>query len=178
VVVVPTRPTAPSSSTPSARPPSRAAATRSRATWPAAPSLHQQGRARPRQRLRHGRRPEGESFDGRRCRRPSSRPRTPSSPRRWPGHKAYPAKADMSKVNFPMLVVLLVILVIYVTMVYAPIGAWLVELFPARIRYTSMSLPTTSATAGSAASCPPSPSPWWRPPVTSTTACGTRSSSR
>jgi hypothetical protein len=55
--------------------------------------------------------------------------------------KAYPAKADMSKVNFPMLVVLLVILVIYVTMVYAPIGAWLVELFPARIRYTSMSLP-------------------------------------
>ena len=36
---------------------------------------------------------------------------------------------------------LLVILVIYVTMVYAPIGAWLVELFPARIRYTSMSLP-------------------------------------
>jgi MFS family permease len=55
--------------------------------------------------------------------------------------KAYPAKADMSKVNFPMLVLLLVILVIYVTMVYAPIGAWLVELFPARIRYTSMSLP-------------------------------------
>ena len=40
-----------------------------------------------------------------------------------------------------MVVLLLVILVIYVTMVYAPIGAWLVELFPARIRYTSMSLP-------------------------------------
>jgi len=55
--------------------------------------------------------------------------------------KMYPAKADMSKVNTPMVVVLLVILVIYVTMVYAPIGAWLVELFPARIRYTSMSLP-------------------------------------
>jgi MFS family permease len=55
--------------------------------------------------------------------------------------KAYPAKADMSKVNTPMVVLLLVILVIYVTMVYAPIGAWLVELFPARIRYTSMSLP-------------------------------------
>jgi hypothetical protein len=55
--------------------------------------------------------------------------------------KAYPAKADMSKVNTPMVILLLVILVIYVTMVYAPIGAWLVELFPARIRYTSMSLP-------------------------------------
>jgi MFS family permease len=55
--------------------------------------------------------------------------------------KAYPVKADMSKVNTPMVVLLLVILVIYVTMVYAPIGAWLVELFPARIRYTSMSLP-------------------------------------
>ena len=40
-----------------------------------------------------------------------------------------------------MVVLLLVILVIYVTMVYGPIGAWLVELFPARIRYTSMSLP-------------------------------------
>jgi MFS family permease len=55
--------------------------------------------------------------------------------------KMYPAKADMSRVNTPMVVLLLVILVIYVTMVYAPIGAWLVELFPARIRYTSMSLP-------------------------------------
>ena len=55
--------------------------------------------------------------------------------------KMYPAKADMSRVNTPMVVLLLVILVIYVTMVYGPIGAWLVELFPARIRYTSMSLP-------------------------------------
>jgi hypothetical protein len=55
--------------------------------------------------------------------------------------KTYPAKADLSRVNTPMLVFLLVILVIYVTMVYAPIGAYLVEMFPARIRYTSMSLP-------------------------------------
>jgi hypothetical protein len=53
----------------------------------------------------------------------------------------YPAKADPNKINYPMVILLLVILVIYVTMVYAPIGAWLVELFPARIRYTSMSLP-------------------------------------
>ncbi len=55
--------------------------------------------------------------------------------------KAYPAKADMSKVNYPMVMLLLVILVIYVCMVYAPMGPWLVELFPARIRYTSLSLP-------------------------------------
>ncbi|HVP34147.1 MAG TPA: MFS transporter [Steroidobacteraceae bacterium] len=53
----------------------------------------------------------------------------------------YPAKADPAQINYAMLLVLLVILVIYVTMVYAPIAAWLVELFPARIRYTSMSLP-------------------------------------
>jgi len=53
----------------------------------------------------------------------------------------YPAKADMSQFNYPMVILLCVILVIYVTMVYGPIAAWLVELFPARIRYTSMSLP-------------------------------------
>jgi MFS family permease len=53
----------------------------------------------------------------------------------------YPEKADMSRVNKPMVVVILFILALYVTIVYAPIAAWLVELFPARIRYTSMSLP-------------------------------------
>jgi MFS family permease len=53
----------------------------------------------------------------------------------------YPAKADPAQVNYPMLVILLTILVIYVTMVYGPIAAWLVEMFPTRIRYTSMSLP-------------------------------------
>jgi MFS family permease len=53
----------------------------------------------------------------------------------------YPPKADLSKVNWVMTEVLLVIMVIYVTMVYGPIAAFLVELFPARIRYTSMSLP-------------------------------------
>ncbi len=40
-----------------------------------------------------------------------------------------------------MTILILVILVIYVTMVYGPIAAFLVELFPTRIRYTSMSLP-------------------------------------
>ena len=53
----------------------------------------------------------------------------------------YPAKADMAKVNWFMAELILVIMVIYVTMVYGPIAAFLVELFPARIRYTSMSLP-------------------------------------
>ncbi len=52
-----------------------------------------------------------------------------------------PASADKSKVNWVMTEVLLVIMVIYVTMVYGPIAAFLVELFPTEIRYTSMSLP-------------------------------------
>ena len=53
----------------------------------------------------------------------------------------YPAKADPGKINYPMVLLLLTILVIYVTMVYGPIAALLVEMFPTRIRYTSMSLP-------------------------------------
>jgi hypothetical protein len=53
----------------------------------------------------------------------------------------YPAKADPAQINEPMLVLILTILVLYVTMVYGPIAALLVELFPTRIRYTSMSLP-------------------------------------
>jgi MFS family permease len=53
----------------------------------------------------------------------------------------YPTTADMEAFNYPMVILLLTILVLYVTMVYGPIAAWLVELFPARIRYTSMSLP-------------------------------------
>jgi MFS family permease len=53
----------------------------------------------------------------------------------------YPAKADMQAFNYPVVILLCTLLVIYVTMVYGPIAAWLVELFPARIRYTSMSLP-------------------------------------
>ena len=53
----------------------------------------------------------------------------------------YPTKADPNKMNKPMIVLLLTILVIYVTMVYGPIAAMLVEMFPTRIRYTSMSLP-------------------------------------
>jgi MFS family permease len=53
----------------------------------------------------------------------------------------YPGAADKNKVNYPMTLLILFIMLIYVTMVYGPIAAFLVELFPTRIRYTSMSLP-------------------------------------
>jgi MFS family permease len=53
----------------------------------------------------------------------------------------YPDKADPATVNKPMVVLVLFTLVLYVTMVYGPIAALLVELFPARIRYSAMSLP-------------------------------------
>ena len=53
----------------------------------------------------------------------------------------YPAKADMAKFDKVTVIAILTYLVILVTMVYGPIAAMLVELFPTRIRYTSMSLP-------------------------------------
>jgi MFS family permease len=53
----------------------------------------------------------------------------------------YPDKADPGSINKPMVVLILFVLVLYVTMVYGPIAALLVELFPARIRYSAMSLP-------------------------------------
>ncbi|MEY4249714.1 MAG: hypothetical protein RJA87_1347 [Pseudomonadota bacterium] len=53
----------------------------------------------------------------------------------------YPAKADSALVDRPKVIAILTLLVIYVTMVYGPIAAMLVELFPTNIRYTSMSLP-------------------------------------
>ena len=53
----------------------------------------------------------------------------------------YPAKADSALVNKPLVVAILFVLVMFVTMVYGPIAAALVEMFPTNIRYTSMSLP-------------------------------------
>ena len=53
----------------------------------------------------------------------------------------YPSKADPAKMDMVMVTVILTYLVILVTMVYGPIAAMLVEMFPTRIRYTSMSLP-------------------------------------
>jgi len=53
----------------------------------------------------------------------------------------YPAKANTEKLNHFLVVMLLTLLMVYVCMVYGPIAAFLVELFPTKIRYTSMSLP-------------------------------------
>ncbi|WP_439570733.1 MFS transporter [Sphingomonas sp.] len=53
----------------------------------------------------------------------------------------YPSKADPAAINKPLVVAILTWLVLLVTMVYGPIAAMLVELFPTKIRYTSMSLP-------------------------------------
>ncbi|MEE3634027.1 MFS transporter [Pseudomonas sp. FFUP_PS_473] len=53
----------------------------------------------------------------------------------------YPAKADAASVNQPMVVLLIVVMILIATMTYGPLAAVMVELFPTRIRYTSMSLP-------------------------------------
>ena len=53
----------------------------------------------------------------------------------------YPVKADPAQIDYVMTLLLLFVMVLYVTMVYGPIAAMLVEMFPTRIRYTSMSLP-------------------------------------
>jgi MFS family permease len=53
----------------------------------------------------------------------------------------YPASANPDEIDYKMTTVILFILVLYVTMVYGPIAAWLVELFPTRIRYSGLSLP-------------------------------------
>ena len=53
----------------------------------------------------------------------------------------YPAAADLSKINFPMMFIVMFAIALLGPVVYGSLAAWLVELFPARIRYTSMSLP-------------------------------------
>jgi MFS family permease len=53
----------------------------------------------------------------------------------------YPKAADSGQIDYLMVELILVLMVIYVTMVYGPIAAFLVEMFPTKIRYTSMSLP-------------------------------------
>src|SRR4029077_19480641 len=55
--------------------------------------------------------------------------------------KNFPPSADKNAINWGMALLILFIMVIYVTMVYGPIAAFLVEMFPTKIRYTSMSLP-------------------------------------
>jgi MFS family permease len=58
-----------------------------------------------------------------------------------PGAGAFTMVADPAAVNWPMVIAILFVLILYVTMVYGPIAAILVEMFPTRIRYTGMSLP-------------------------------------
>ena len=55
--------------------------------------------------------------------------------------KGYPLKANPAKMNLPLIIFLLTLMMIYVCMVYGPMAAFLIELFPTRLRYTSMSLP-------------------------------------
>src|SRR5262249_29186319 len=55
--------------------------------------------------------------------------------------KGYPKVADQEPINYGMVLLILVVMVTFVTMVSGPMAAFLVELFPAKIRYTSMSLP-------------------------------------
>ena len=55
--------------------------------------------------------------------------------------KGYPTSADPAQINYAMVFLLLFLLSVLGVVTYGPIAAWLVELFPARIRYTSMSLP-------------------------------------
>ena len=57
------------------------------------------------------------------------------------GHRLRRQGGPEPAINWPMAILILFIMMIYVTMVYGPIAAYLVELFPTRIRYTSMSLP-------------------------------------
>ncbi|WP_390896611.1 MFS transporter [Pseudomonas veronii] len=53
----------------------------------------------------------------------------------------YPASADPKQINYPMVVLILFVLMVFVALTYGPLAALLVEMFPPRIRYTSMSLP-------------------------------------
>ncbi len=55
--------------------------------------------------------------------------------------QGYPLKADLAKMNTPLVLALLVLMMLYVCMVYGPMAAFLVDMFPTRIRYTSLSLP-------------------------------------
>ncbi len=58
-----------------------------------------------------------------------------------PNAGAFSMFADPAQINWPLTIAILFVLVLYVTMVYGPIAAILVEMFPTRIRYTGMSLP-------------------------------------
>ena len=58
---------------------------------------------------------------------------------------SYPASADPARINTAMLVLCLTAMVVLVSMIYGPVAAALVEMFPTRIRYTAMSVPYHAA---------------------------------
>ena len=84
-----------------------------------------------------------------------------------------PAKADVAKFHKVTVVIILSYLVLLVTVVYGPIVAMLVEMFPARIPYTSMSLPCHIADGWFGGLMPTTASRSWPRPATCSTACGT-----
>lgn len=85
---------------------------------------------------------------------------------------------DIFRPQVAQVIGLLFILVLFVTMVYGPIAAMLVELFPTRIRYTSMSLPYHIGNGWFGGLLPATAFAWWPRPAISISASGTRSSSR
>lgn len=83
-------------------------------------------------------------YDGKAPNAKEEKPRFEKEVREALNAAGYPAKADPIPAfssNWIMLTLILTLMVVYVTMVYGPIAAMLVEMFPTRIRYTSMSLP-------------------------------------
>jgi len=90
----------------------------------------------------------------------------------------YSGTADKAKVNWFMTELMLVILVIYVTTVYGAIAAFLVEMFPTKIRYTSMSLPYHIGNGWFGGMCHYLQLRSWLRPATSMPASGIRSASR
>ena len=92
--------------------------------------------------------------------------------------KSYPKSADPAKINWFMAELILVIMVIYVTMVYGPIAAFLVEMFPTKIRYTSMSLPYHIGNGWFGGMLPLLATAWSPRPAISTPVCGIRSAWR
>ncbi len=75
----------------------------------------------------------------------------------YPLYTALGVCADPKTLNFTMAVIIVVITVNYVGMTYGPIGAFLAEFFPSRIRYTSVSVPYHIGNGWAAVSCPSSP---------------------
>lgn len=86
----------------------------------------------------------------------------------------YPSSADVAQVNKVMVVVLIVVLILIAAMCYGPLAALMVELFPTRIRYTSMSLPYHIGNGWFGGFLPTVSFALLATPAISSMACGTR----